>query len=145
MPVDELTQTETFQQRHRAWPLLPPVKALEFRHDQHVVEHGAPVQQQVALKHHAKPERRPVHRLAANQKLTAGQVLKPSHAFQQRALAAAGRPKQRNELAVLDIQGDVLQCDHLAAAGRIGLPAAAHLDASWPHLQRGAQAIISLV
>jgi hypothetical protein len=53
--------------------------------------------------------------------LPAGRRVQPGHQVQQRALAAARRADQADELAVTDGQRDPVQCLHGTAAGAIGL------------------------
>ena len=67
--------------------------------------------ERVGLEHHrqaALGRRHVDHVLAVDQDLPAGDVLKSGDQAQQRGLAAAGRPDEHHEGAVLDIQIGIL-------------------------------------
>ena len=62
----ETSEAKPIQQRERPLPLVGARLAGELDRQQHVVEDGSPVQQHVALKHHAEPIGWAIQRLAAD-------------------------------------------------------------------------------
>jgi hypothetical protein len=97
---------------------------------EHVVERGAPVEQHRALEHDAEVGLRPVDDAAGDARLARAREVQPRDDAQQRALAAARRPDDREELAGADRQVDRVERVRLAPGAPVGLRDAAQLDVS---------------
>ena len=69
---------------------------------QHVVNDGAPIEQQIALEHHTQFSVGRLDRPSANRNVAACGPGEPGHHGEQCALAAATGPKEGNELATID-------------------------------------------
>jgi hypothetical protein len=74
---------------------------------------GAPVRQAAA--------RQLIDTIAGDQHLAAGGLIQPGHQIQQRGLAGARRPHQRQELAAVDGQIDAMEHLHFLFAANIAL------------------------
>ncbi len=77
--------------------------------EHHVLEHGAPGEQGVALEHHAAVRARAVHRLAVEQHLARAGLVEPGQDPHQRGLAAARRADHAQQLAAVGAQPDPLE------------------------------------
>ena len=82
--------------------------------DQRVGQHGAPGQQAVVLEHEAAVAAGPVERAAVEQDRAGARRLEARDDAQERGLAAAARPDDRDEFAASRPQGRCLQ--HLELA-----------------------------
>ena len=90
------------------------VDLLDLEREVDVLHQVPPGQQVRVLEDHADLRARPLDRRAIEDDLAAGQLVQAGHPPEQRALAAAGRPDDADELALLDIEVDVLQGVHRA-------------------------------
>ena len=101
---------------------------------QDIVDDLAPFEQQRLLKHHADittgPER---HILAADADRAFICRQEIGEDLQDRGLAAARRPDEGNELAIVDLHGDIRDGKHFLVAGLVGLADILQLDDAFAH------------
>src|SRR5262249_5761108 len=95
------------------------VLAAHLELHQHVAEHGAPVEQQVALEHDADVGVGLRHRAARDRYAAAGRLDQPRDQRHDRALAAAARAHHRDELARPDVEVDVVDGERAVALLRL--------------------------
>ena len=100
--VEELAQPHRLQQRDRAFAIGRGAQTAQFHLHQHVVQHVAPLEQHRVLEHDAEIGDRPRHRVAIGDDLARARAQQPGDQPQQRALAAAGRSDDGDELALRD-------------------------------------------
>src|SRR6185437_448911 len=86
--------------------------ALEFEAEFDVVLDGAPRQQPEFLKHHGAVAARAGDALAVHQHVARIRFGQAEQNIEEGALAAAGRPDDREELALLDIDIEIAQRPH---------------------------------
>jgi hypothetical protein len=102
--------------------VLAHVAAQHLDGEEHVVEDGAPRQQDRMLEDEADVGEGLAHRLAVDGDGAARGRREPGHQLEQRALAAAAGADQRDELVVGDVERDVLDGVHEVAPTRaVGL------------------------
>ncbi|MNT08705.1 hypothetical protein D3C72_1434550 [compost metagenome] len=124
----ELLQLEDRQQRFHAFVDVLLRQLAHLGREADVGFHGFPRQHVVGLEHHAHVVGHPRLQVAEHAHLTARVGLdQPGHDAQQGALAAAARPQDRDELAALHREVDLLQRAH-AVARVEGLGDAADAD-----------------
>src|SRR5207248_5662773 len=82
----------------------------------HVLARGQPGEERVRLEDDAAIAARPGHRPAVHQHVAGGRLLESGHDRQQRALAAAGRPDERDELVVGERQRGAVERQHAISA-----------------------------
>jgi hypothetical protein len=88
---------------------LDPVAPLDLDRQHHVLEHVAPRQQDRRLEDDADVAARPVDRALAEAHVTRRAAQDPGEDLEERALPAAARADDGHELAVADVEADVLQ------------------------------------
>ena len=133
MPSVEPGKPHRSDQRERTRLVRLRGQAPHLVLQKHIAEHGAPIQQQIALEHDAdigvgRPDRAAIDAHLAGRRLD-----QPGNDGEQRALAASARPEQRYELAGAD--GDVDAVDrerHRAVAREEGFRDAAKLNGGRP-------------
>src|SRR5262249_45825606 len=84
--------------------------------EHHVLEHRAPGQQEVLLQHECDMGIRAFDALAIDEGRALAGCGKPSADIEQGALAAAARPNQRDHLAVLDRERNLLNSNEILAS-----------------------------
>src|SRR5262249_59001829 len=92
--------------------------ALELEPELDIALHGAPGQQPEFLKHHGAVGARPGDVLAADAEISRVRREQPEQHVEERALAAAGRPDDRQELTLVDLDVEVAEGRHGRAAWR---------------------------
>ncbi len=85
-----------------------------------VLAHRHPRHQRIILEHHTAIRPRSVDRLAIDQHFTCIGLLQTRDQRDQRGLAAAGETDDRDELAFVDAQVDVVEHDAALRAGAVG-------------------------
>ena len=119
--------------------LLGPLAQLQA--EGHVVVDRHVRVERVGLEHHCDvPVLRcnVIHQAVADVDVTGGDLLQASDHAQGRALAAAGRPDQHQELAVLDLDVEVCDGGHLAVLlGNVVQQHASHMQACPSELMPG--------
>src|SRR3954471_22952010 len=123
--LESLQAGET-EQRVRPLARGSAIAAPEVDRQHQVVGDRPPVEQRVALEHHAEALGRTVDRRAVHADRAPARRLEPGDAAQQRALAAAARPEHAHELAGCDRQARVLDGDNALRTELLAQPA--HLD-----------------
>src|SRR3954447_12594273 len=98
----ELEQVEIFQQGLRAPPALGEGQPLDFDAEHHVLEHGAPGQQQILLQHEGDVSIRAFHPLAADEGLAFARRTEARTDVEKGRLSAAAGTDERDHLAVTD-------------------------------------------
>ena len=111
----EALQADQLQQLHGAAEQRLAADAAHLGLDQHVIERGAPRQQQVLLKHDAEVGVGIGHHRVADPHLAARRPLQSGDQRQQRGFSAARRADDGQELAVRD--GQVGRAQRLDALG----------------------------
>src|SRR5580693_3141097 len=91
---------------------------LQFEAKLDIVLHGAPRQQAEFLKHHGAIAAGPTDRLAAHEHLAGIRPRQPEQHVEERAFAAARRPDDREELALLYVDVEPAQRPHRRAIWR---------------------------
>ena len=92
--------------------------ALELEAELDVVLHGAPGQQPELLEHHRAVGAGPGDRLAVHADVAGVRLDQPEQDIEEGALAAAGGADDRQELALADVDVEVLQRAHRPAVRR---------------------------
>src|SRR5262249_39011949 len=125
MVVLESLEADELQELHRALPFGGAHSARDLAPDDRVGEHRAPRQEIVTLEHEAAVAARTAHRASVERHLARGGRFEAGDDAQKRRLAAARRADDRNELAALDREIDVLQrlqfAERLAEMGDLEL------------------------
>jgi hypothetical protein len=101
--------------------ILARVEAAQLDLHQHVGERGTPVEEHRTLEHDAEVRLRPVDRAPGDAHHAGRRQEQARDQAQERALAASGRPDDREELALADRKVDVLERVRLAFLAPIGL------------------------
>jgi hypothetical protein len=108
--------------------------ALDFQAEGDVLFHRHPRKQRVFLEHHAALRTGAGHQLAVGGDGAGRRQRKAGDGIQQRRLAAAGRTEQADELALRDVEVDVLQCYDIAFGGLEDLVDVTDLDMGCGHV-----------
>src|SRR5258706_46873 len=90
-----------------------------FQAEGDVVLHVEPREERMLLEHHHRLRVGPGAPFAVDQALAGRDRLEARAQLEQRALAAAARAEDRDELAGGDLEADVLDSFHLQPAGRL--------------------------
>src|SRR5919198_6725534 len=109
MVVLEALESHELQKLHGALSFRRADLARDFAPDDRVREYGAPGQEIVGLEHEAAIEARSTDGAAVELDLAGAGRFETRNDAQERRLAAAGRTDQRDELAALHHEIDVLQ------------------------------------
>src|SRR5215472_5555196 len=109
MVVLEALEADELQELHRAPPFGRPDSARDLAPDDRVGEHCAPRQKIVALEHEAAVAARAAHGASVERHPARAGGFETRDDAQKGGLAAARRADDRNELAALDREVDVLQ------------------------------------
>ena len=104
----ELEEVEVFQQRLRAPLALGQREPLDFDAEHHVLEHGAPGQQQVLLQHEGDVGVRAFHALAVDEGLAFARRAETRTDVEQGRFSAAAGTDERDHLAVTDCKAHTL-------------------------------------
>src|SRR5262249_11853351 len=115
MPFEQVRQPEQLEQALRAVAMSGLVQVLQLDRQHDVVKNGSPIEQDILLKDHAESRRWPCDWLVAERQFAGGCDVETGDQLKQGALAAAARPQQADELAVMDRERDVGQGQHVAA------------------------------
>jgi len=125
----KIAQPDHLQKLERARPVARPRKPAKLDRQQHVVEHGPPRQQHRRLEHHRGLRRGAVQWFAVELDRSCGGGQQSGEQLEQRRLSATALANDRDELAVEDLEVEVLKRRHLTRARRgIGLREAACAD-----------------
>ncbi len=113
----EILQPDQAQHVGDAAGDLVPRQAFLLETERHVGLHRQMREQRIALKHHV--DRTPVRRHpreidAVEQDATGIRPLEPGDQTQQRGLAAARGAEQREEFAVVNVEGELVERDEVA-------------------------------
>jgi hypothetical protein len=98
----EIEKMEVFQQRLRAPLALRQREPLDFDAEHHVLEHGAPGQQQVLLQHEGDVRVRAFHALAVDEGLTFARRAETRTDVEEGRFSATAGTDERDHLAVTD-------------------------------------------
>jgi hypothetical protein len=134
IPVGELGETDLREELLRALPVGAGIEPAQLHLHEHVLDRGAPVEEDRALEHDAEIGLRTVDHAAVDAHLAARGQVQPGDQPQQRALAASRRPDDRDELAGADRKVDVLERVRLPPVAAVGLA-----DRRDLHVRRHAQ------
>jgi hypothetical protein len=126
--VGEAREPDQIEPLQRLALGLAAAAAVHPQAEHHVLLHGEPRKQRVALKHHPAIGARPLHRLAVEQHLTARLRVEPGQDADQRRLAAARRADHADELAPVRAEADVVERDALALRRRETLADVPHVE-----------------
>ena len=125
----EAVETDGVDRSLGAGPPLPGRHPERLQAQLDVLAHGEPGQQGEALEHHGHARVCAVERLAPVADLPLRRGDQAGDATEQRALSRARSTEQRDDLALSQIEGDVLEYGQRAAIGRRErLAQVAHLD-----------------
>ena len=131
LAIHQLIDLDELRRLKRLFPhrfLGEPVLALEvFQREQDVLQNGQVRIERIALEneaHAALFRRQRGHIVIPKEDFAAGRLLQAAEKIERRALAAAGRTEQTDQLSIRDFKGKVLDrhdvlTDALAAAGKL--------------------------
>src|SRR5437016_3639958 len=108
-PYRDPRESDHVDETRRALPGLAPSNAEAFQSVEHVVEHGPPRQQRSVLEYDRAVRPRPRHGPAIDQDVPSGGGDQAIDDRKECGLAAAGRPNDRDEFPVHDLQVDAVE------------------------------------
>ena len=126
--VVEFAKPDLGEQLMRARHVGLRIEIAQLELQQHIAEHVAPFEQHRALEHDAEVRLRAGDFLPVEQHAAAGVAQQPRDDAQQRALAAAGGPDDREKLALPHGQIDAVERVRRRSAAAEDLADALHLD-----------------
>ena len=113
--IGEFAEVERVEQRPGALLPLGQGHSLDLDAELHVLGDGAPRQQQVLLQHEGDVRVRSFDALTVDERFAFARRIEPRADVEQRGLAAAARPDQRDDLAVAHGQAHLLHgCEAFA-------------------------------
>ena len=125
--VVEGRKTDQRQELAGARPRRLVVAPEDLHREQHIVDHRAPRHQARRLKHEAVVAERTGDLTPADGHRARGLGDQPGDDAQQRGLAAAGRPEQRNQLTALEAEARIVERDDRLRRARAELADRKHL------------------
>ena len=121
IPALELAQADQGEQVHRRGHEALPAQALHVDGQEHVVEDGAPREEDRGLEDHADVPARALDGGAAEGRAPGGGRQQAGEDLEQGGLAAAGGPDHRHELALVHGEADPLEGGDAAVPRRVEL------------------------
>src|SRR5271166_4875408 len=111
----EPRQAEQFERLNRLRPPFAHPEPVDFDRQEHVLQHRAPIEQDIALEHYPEIVGRTFNYLRGDRNPARARLVEARQAAQQGGLSAAARPENADELRRMNREIDIFERNHIAA------------------------------